>query len=154
MDSASHPLAISIGRWVFHGETLETPFSKPGKWIWVEDCRWSGHRTFLLCSFTNNWSGKIIKSLVVDTYNSQDKGYWHYELFAAGATGKRVFVSRMTISGNTWTEYGQHEGHDKNLGERIVYHYLSATEVSVNIQVSKQHGRWITVDRGQGSKQE
>ncbi len=71
-------LDISVGRWVFHGKSLDTPFSKAGSWTWNENCRWSENRLFLECSFDNEWSGKAVKSLVVDTWNGEDKSYWHY----------------------------------------------------------------------------
>jgi len=146
-------LNIFVGHWEFHGKTLATPFGKAGAWTWNEDCRWSDDRVFLLCSFANVWSGKTVKSLVVDTYNRKDHAYWHYELFADGQTGSRPFISKMTIAGNTWTEYGQDEDHGKKISERIVYRYTSSTEVDVEIQVSRDGTHWITVDRGEGVKQ-
>lgn len=152
LSPALQKLDVSVGHWQFHGETLDTPFGKAGKWIWNEACHWSGNRVFLVCSFTNDWSGKTVKSLVVDTYNNQDRAYWHYELFAVGATGKRPFVSRMTVTGNTWIEYGQDKAQGNTINERIVYRYASPTRVSVEIQVSRNGVHWITVDRGRGVK--
>ncbi|MGA9852279.1 MAG: hypothetical protein WBR15_05050 [Gammaproteobacteria bacterium] len=146
-------LDVSVGRWVFQGETQNTPVSKAGKWTWNENCRWSENHVFLECSFSNVWSGKAVQSLVVDTWNSQDRTYWHYEMFAAGASGKNPFVSRMTIQGNTWIEYGQDEDHGKKVSERIVYRYASPTRVSVEIQVSRDGVHWKTVDKGEGVKQ-
>ena len=88
---------------MYHGETLNTAFGKAGKWTWNEHCGWSKNRMFMVCSFTNDWGGKIVKSLVVDTYNQKDKSYWHYELFNSGS-GDKPFVSKMDISGNTRIE--------------------------------------------------
>lgn len=145
-------LAVSVGQWRFRGVSLGTRFSKPGKWTWHEDCGWSASRVFLLCSFTNDWSGKIVKSLVVDTYNSVDHAYWHYEIFAVGASGGHPFVSRMTVHGNTWIEYGRDQEHGKKISERIVYHFTSPVRVSVQIDISRDGVHWITVDRGEGMK--
>ncbi|MGA9855033.1 MAG: hypothetical protein WBR29_07145 [Gammaproteobacteria bacterium] len=146
-------LNIFIGHWEFHGQTLDTTFGKPGTWTWKEDCRWSDDQNFLLCSFANVWSGKSINSLVVDTYNTKDNSYWHYELFTGGQAGSRPFISKMTVAGNTWTEYGHDEEHGKRISERITYRYNSPTEVDVEIQVSRDGAHWITVDRGRGVKQ-
>lgn len=146
-------LGIFVGHWEFHGQTLETAFGKVGTWTWNEDCRWSDDQNFLLCSFANVWSGKSINSLVVDTYNNKDRSYWHYELFTDGQTGLRPFISKMTIAGDTWTEYGQDEEHGKKISERITYRYNSPQEVDVEIQVSRDGAHWITVDHGRGVKQ-
>ena len=147
-------LDISVGRWVYHGKTLKTPSGKPGSWTWNEDCRWSPNQIYLECTFSNNWAGKGVESLVVDTYNSKDRTYWHYELFAAGESGEHPFVSRMTIHGNTWIEYGQDVEKGKKIGERIVYRWESPTRVSVAIETSKDGVHWVTVDQGVGLKQE
>ena len=153
LSPALQKLDISVGRWVYHGKTLKTKSGKPGSWTWNADCRWSPDQVFLECTFDNNWSGKEVKSLVVDTYNSEDHTYWHYELFATGSDGAHPFVSRMKIQGNTWTEYGQDEEHGKKVRTRIVYKYASPTRVSVAIQTSTDGGHWQTVDQGEGIKQ-
>jgi hypothetical protein len=159
MDADNRPLSLElqkldifVGHWEFHGQTLETAFGKAGTWTWNEDCRWSDNQDFLLCSFANVWSGKSIHSLVVDTYNKKDRSYWHYELFTDGLSGSRPFISKMTVAGNTWTEYGQDEEHGKKISERITYRYNSPTEVEVEILVSRDGSHWVTVDHGQGIK--
>ncbi|MGA7965573.1 MAG: hypothetical protein WCB49_06765 [Gammaproteobacteria bacterium] len=144
-------LDIAAGQWIFHGKSLDTPYSKAGAWTWRENCRWSPDRIYLVCTFDNSWSGQAVKSLVVDTYNTRDKSYWHYEMFSAGASGKHPFSSRMTIKGNTWVEFG--EDNAKKIKERIVYAYASPTRVDVKIQVSKDGAHWSTLDKGEGIKQ-
>jgi hypothetical protein len=146
-------LDIFLGYWKFQGQTLDTAYGKAGAWTWNENCRWSDNQDFLLCSFANVWSGKSIHSLVVDTYNKKDHSYWHYELFNDGPSGSRPFISKMTVAGNTWTEYGQDEDHGKKISERITYRYNSPAEVDVEIQLSRDASHWITVDRGLGTKQ-
>lgn len=146
-------LDVAAGHWVFHGKSLATAYGKPGAWTWNENCRWSSDRLYLLCTFDNTWSGRQVKSLVVDTWNSRDKSYWHYEMFSAGAGGKHPFASRMTIRGNVWTEHGSERGKGGKIGERIVYTYASPTHVHVEIQISKDGAHWTTVDRGEGVRQ-
>lgn len=146
-------LDVSVGRWVFHGKSLKTAFSKAGTWTWHEDCRWSANRLFLECSFDNVWSGKRILSLVVDTYNVTEKTYWHYEFFAAGASGEHPFVSRMTIDGDTWTESGADEHAGKKIDEHILYHFVSPNRVEVEIEISQDGHNWVTIDQGEGIKQ-
>ncbi|HKT32899.1 MAG TPA: hypothetical protein VJS89_10510 [Gammaproteobacteria bacterium] len=144
-------LDVSAGHWVYHGETLGTPVSKPGKWTWNEDCGWSANQAFMVCSFTNNWAGKIVKSLVVDTWNKKDKSYWHYELFPDGAGGK-PFISRMTVTGNTRVEYATDNEHGRKVETRITYVFDSATHVKVKIETSNNGVDWVTVDQGEGVK--
>jgi hypothetical protein len=147
-------LNISVGRWVFHGKSLKTASGKAGGWTWNEDCRWSPNHLYLECTFSNDWAGKKVESLVVDTYNTKDHSYWHYELYAAGSGGRSPFVSRMTISGNTWTEYGEDSEHGNRIRERIVYRWASPTRVSVTIESSKDGVHWVILDKGEGIKQE
>ena len=146
-------LDVAVGQWIFHGKSLGDSSGKTSRWTWHADCRWSADRIYLLCLFHNTWAGRPVKSLVVDTYNSHDKSYWHYEMFAAGASGKHPFSSRMSIKGNTWIEYSQSRENGKTTHERIVYVYVSAKKVDVKIQTSRDGKHWKTVDEGEGFKQ-
>jgi hypothetical protein len=147
-------LNVQSGHWIYRGTTVAGPKEKAGSFTWDEHCGWSANRLFLMCSFDNDWSGKKAQSLVVDSWNAQDKTYWHYEMFASGGSGAKPFVSRMTINGNTWTEYGEDDAADgsKNY-DRIVYVYTSANRVKVSIEVSKDGRHWTTYASGEGVKQ-
>ena len=139
-------LDVSVGRWIFHGTTLKTKSGKPASWTWNEDCRWSPNHLYLLCTFSNVWAGKPVESLVADTYNTRDHGYWHYEFYASGATGDKPFVAPMEINGNTWIEHGRK-------GMRIVYVWDSPTHVRVTIEQSKDGTHWTVIDQGEGVRQ-
>ncbi|HEV2388014.1 MAG TPA: hypothetical protein VGS20_12250 [Candidatus Acidoferrales bacterium] len=145
-------LDISVGRWVYHGKTLKTRSGKPAPWTWNADCRWSPNQLYLECAFSNNWAGKQVESLVVDTYNAVDHSYWHYEVYASGERGNNPFISRMTVQGNTWIEAGQEAVPGKKVGERVVYRWLSPTRVSVAIEHSQDGVHWEAVDQGEGTK--
>lgn len=146
-------LDVSVGRWVFHGKELKTKSGKPGRFTWNEDCQWSPNRLYLECTFSNVWSGKAVESLVVDTYNTEDHSYWHYELYAGGERGGKPFVSRMEIKGNRWVESGRKAVPGKKPGERIVYNWKPPNRVSVAIENSKDGVHWVAVDQGAGLKQ-
>ncbi|HVC02500.1 MAG TPA: hypothetical protein VND80_09895 [Steroidobacteraceae bacterium] len=145
-------LDVSAGRWVFHGKLAPTKSAKPGAFTWNENCRWSPNHLYLECTFSNLWSGKAVESLVVDTYNSADHGYWHYELFATGEPGRKPFISRMTIAGNTWIEYGGRAVPGKKSGERIVYHWGPPGRVRVAIERSKDGVHWTATAKGDGHR--
>ncbi len=150
--TALRKLDIAVGRWTFHGQTLKTAFSKAGAWIWQADCRWSApDRLFLECAFDNVWNGKPVRSLVVDTYNTRDHRYWHYEMFAAGAGGRHPFASTLAIHGPVWVESGGGSG-SRKIRQRIVYRYQSTSRVGVAIELSRDGIHWITIDRGEGVK--
>lgn len=146
-------LDVSVGRWVFHGKTLKTESGKPGTFTWNEDCQWSPNHLYLQCTFSNVWSGKAIESLVVDTYNTADHSYWHYELYASGEKGDAPFISRMEINGNTWIEHGQEAVPGKKTGQRIVYQWKVPDRVSVAIETSKDGVHWEATNQGEGVKQ-
>ena len=87
-------LDVQSGHWVYRGTTApRRAGDKPGTFTWDEHCGWSADQLFLMCSFDNDWSGQKVQSLVVDTWNSQDKAYWHYEMFAVG--GERREALRL-----------------------------------------------------------
>jgi hypothetical protein len=159
--AAEHPspspemqkLDVSVGRWVFHGETPKTPSGKAGEWTWKEDCQWSEDREFLLCSFDNVWSGKHVKSLVADTWNDHDHAFWHYELFNSGAGGAEPFAARMTIDGNTRVEHAEGSDHGKPYKTRITYVFDTPTHVDVKIETAHGNTGWVTVAHGEGVKQ-
>ena len=150
---ALRKLDVAVGRWIFHGRTLKTAFSKPGTWVWHADCRWSTPgRLFLECSFNNVWNGRSVRSLVVDTYNTHDHRYWHYEMFEAGAGGQHPFASALSIQGQAWIESGIGGKSRVGIRQRIVYRYQSSTHVKVAIELSRDGIHWIVVDRGEGTK--
>lgn len=147
-------LDAQTGHWIYHGTTTPGKAGgKPGTFTWDEHCDWSADRLFLTCSFDNDWSGRKVQSLVVDTWNAKDKSYWHYEMFAVGSGGAKPFASRMRIRGNTWTEDGEEVVHGKKRYERISYVYASPTEVTVKIEVSPDQKHWKTILAGNGVKQ-
>jgi hypothetical protein len=147
-------LDVSAGRWVFQGKTLKTASGQPGTWTWNEDCQWSPNHLYLQCTFSNVWSGKPVESLVVDTYNTADHSYWHYELYASGEKGDKPFVSRMEVNDNTWIEHGRDVVPGKQTGERIVYNWHPPNRVSVSIETSKDGVHWDAVNQGEGVKQQ
>lgn len=146
-------LDVSVGRWVFHGKTLNAKSGKPGSFTWNEDCRWSPNHLYLECTFSNVWAGRAVESLVVDTYNTADHSYWHYELYASGEKGNNPFVSRMEINGNTWIEHGRDVIPGKQAGERIVYNWNPPNRVHVAIETSEDGVHWTATDEGDGVKQ-
>jgi len=142
------PLNIASGTWLYDGETNSVADQKAGKWTWLEECGWSANRAFMTCSFTMNWPDGVVKSQAVSTYNYKDKSYWHYEMFDSDGSGAHPFISRMTIANNTWTNYGKS---DKKT-YRVIYHYTSATQVSVLIQLTDDNVHWTTMAQGKGVK--
>ncbi|MGH9412864.1 MAG: hypothetical protein ACRD0Y_03900 [Terriglobales bacterium] len=135
-------LDVSTGHWVFHGTSHSARTGKTGSWSWDEHCRWSQNREFLECSFSNIWSGKPVRSLVVDTYNPARHSYWHYEIFTSNSA--HPFVSQMSIANNVWTE--------STPKQKIVYVW-SPRRVTVKIETSHDGTHWTTVDQGVGIKQ-
>ncbi|MDE3216267.1 MAG: hypothetical protein KGO03_07710 [Gemmatimonadota bacterium] len=147
-------LDVQSGHWVYRGTTApRRAGDKPGTFTWDEHCGWSADQLFLMCSFDNDWSGRKVQSLVVDTWNSRDKAYWHYEMFAVGASGEKPFASKMTIRGDTWLELGTEIRGGKTTYERISYVYSSPTHVTVKIEVSPDNEHWTTTLDGAGVKQ-
>lgn len=147
-----HELDISAGRWVYHGHFLAHAGAHPSAWVWHEDCRWSANRVFMLCSFSNDWAGRHVDSVVVDTYDPRKDAFWHYEVFNSGRSAGKPFAVRMRIDGarrvESWTD--AHEG--KALRQRIVYEFSSGEKVAVRFQESSDGVHWRTTASGTGEK--
>jgi hypothetical protein len=145
------PLNVAVGTWVYHGADMTTPDQKGGKWMWWEQCRWSDNDAFIACSFVMNGpeAGKVVKSLAISTYNSGDRSYWHYEAFDSGGDGGHPFISRMTVSGATWT----YDGKAGNQTYRVIYRYDSPVKVTLRIEQSTDGVHWTTAAQGVGHKQ-
>ncbi|MGH6877826.1 MAG: hypothetical protein ACREHV_10685 [Rhizomicrobium sp.] len=144
-------LAISEGNWVYHGQVFGGAGSRPTGFVWHADCRWSANRAFMMCSFSNIWGGRHINSLVVDTFNSHDHAFWHYEIFEDGDAPGKPFASKMQIDGPTRIEEWTESEHGKPIRQRIVYKFLSDRKVTVSFQ---QYGdkAWKTTANGTGEK--
>jgi len=149
LPSQLQALDITVGKWEYHGQSMATPDQKPGTWSWSEDCGWSPNRAFVACSFIMHWPDKIVKSLAVSTYNFADKSYWHYEMFDSDGSGADPFISRMTLAGNMWINYG----HADKKTYRVTYRYASSSRVSVRIELSTDNVHWTTLVQGEGVKQ-
>ena len=150
--SPLHQLDVSAGRWEYHGHFLTPQGARPRAWIWHEDCRWSDNRVFMLCSFSNTWAGRHVDSVVVDTYDSRDNTFWHYEVFNGGGSAGKPFATRMRIEGATRTESWIESRHGKSVHARIVYQFASGTQVTVLFQQSTDGTHWQTTATGTGEK--
>lgn len=144
-------LDISAGEWVYHGHFPATKTSPAVDWTWHENCRWSANNQFMMCSFSNDWGKQHVDSLVVDTYNTHDKSFWHYEIFNSGADTK-PFAARMQIDGNTRTETWTQTHKRKIVHERIVYKFISDKKVEVLFQQSQDGAHWNMTAEGSGEK--
>jgi hypothetical protein len=147
------PLNIAVGTWKYHGTNLQTANSKGGNWTWDQVCNWSANRIYLVCSFSMNWPEGPDSSVAIWTYNQTDKSYWHYEILDDDK-GNKPFISRMTVSGNTWVETGENvtAGGKNTPHFRVVYQYTSPTRVEVNFQTSTDGISWKTIGQGVGTK--
>jgi hypothetical protein len=142
-------LDVTLGKWVFQGETLAVADQKAEKWNWLLDCSRSTNRAFVICSYTMNYPNKTVKSEIVDAYNSFDQKYWHYEMFDSDDSGAKPFISEMTIAGDTWTNFGK-EGETTY---RVTYRFVSPTRVSLRVESTTDNVAWTTLQQAEGVKQ-
>lgn len=84
------PLQKAVGKWVCHGQNLQTPYTKAGKW---EDCDWAANRIYVVCRFIMNWPAGPDHSLSVSTFNKVDNAYWHYEVIDDNKGSKPVALA-------------------------------------------------------------
>jgi hypothetical protein len=148
------PLDRAVGKWIYHGENLQTAYTKAGKWAWDVDCDWSANRIYLVCSFVMDWPEGPDHSVSISTYNKLDKSYWHYEVID-DYKGDKPVVSRMTIEGDTWTDASDNVEANNNTAShyRVVYHYASSARVQVKFEISTDGTHWTTLGQGEGIKQ-
>ena len=145
-------LAVSSGRWVYHGQFRPRAGASASAWTWHEDCRWSANRAFMVCSFSNTWAGRHVNSVVVDTYDRHDRTFWHYAVFNSGRSAGKTFAARMQIHGPTRIESWISRRNGKVVRERIVYDFASSSRVTVRFQQSRDGKHWKTTASGVGEK--
>ncbi len=145
-------LAVSEGHWVYHGHFLQDVGSQKGNWTWDENCRWASNGAFMLCSFSNDWNGRHINSIVVDTYNARRKAFWHFEIFNSGPSARNPFAAKMEIVGNRRVESWVEEKNGKKMYERIVYVFSGSDHVKVWFQRSATGKGWMSTAIGVGKK--
>lgn len=140
-----------VGTWIYHGENVQTAYTKAGKWSWQVNCGWSANRIFLACSFVMNWPEGTDHSLSISTYNKVDKAYWHYEVLD-DEKGNRPVISHMTVAGDTWIDASDNvdAGNKRASHYRVVYRYASPTRVEVKFEISKDAIHWMTLGQGEG----
>jgi hypothetical protein len=146
-------LSVSEGHWVYHGHFLRSAGTQMGNWVWNESCRWAANDAFMLCSFSNDWNGKHVNSIVVDTYNPELKSFWHFEIFNSGSSAQKPFAAKMIIRGNRRVESWKVISKDgKSRRERIVYVFSGANRVKVWFQYSISGESWVNTAVGVGKK--
>lgn len=145
-------LDVSAGDWIYHGKFLATKTSHATPWTWHEHCEWSANHQFMQCSFANTWAGKRVNSLVVDTYNTHDHSFWHYELFNGSDTPDKPFAVKMQINGPLRTESWTQTENGSTRHQRIVYRFQSDEKVKVLFQRSDDGANWSTTAEGVGKK--
>jgi hypothetical protein len=146
-------LSVSEGHWVYHGRFIPGVSSQRGKWVWNENCHWAENSEFMLCSFSNDWNGKHVSSIVVDTYNAEERSFWHFEVFNTGPSAQKPFAAKMIIRGNRRIEswvVNSKDGNSKR--ERIVYVFSGTNRVKVLFQTLGANNAWLTTARGFGKK--
>jgi hypothetical protein len=148
------PLDRAVGKWAYHGENVQTAYTKAGKWTWEVDCGWSANRIYLVCSFMMDWPEGPDHSVSISTYNKLDKAYWHYEIID-DYKGNKPVVSGMTIAGDTWVDASDNvDANSKTVSHyRVVYQYTSSTRVEVKFEMSSDGTHWMTLGQGEGIKQ-
>ena len=142
------PLNLIVGTWRFQGETLAVGDQKAEKWTWTEECSWTANRAFITCSYVMNYPGKVVKSQVIDTYNRQDQAYWHYEMFDSDGNGAEPFISKMTISGNRWTNFGTAD----QKTYRVTYEFVTPAHISLRVESTSDNVTWTLLEQGEGYK--
>lgn len=154
MSPELQPLDEAVGTWVYHGENLQTAYTKAGKWTWDVQCGWSANHIYLICSFVMDWPEGTDHSVSISTYNRLDKAYWHYEVID-DENGSKPVVSRMTVVGDTWTDTSDNVDANSKTARhyRVVYQYPSPKRVAVKFQISNDGIHWTTLGQGKGVKQ-
>jgi Protein of unknown function (DUF1579) len=139
-------LGVWAGRWTYHAEVYETPYSHAYASDGTQDCGWSPNHGFMVCDYLNSnpAPGSPLTDLGVFSYNPTTKTYTRVSVFQ----GSKPFVQDVTIDGNIWTTSATIPYKGKTLIHRDVYVYQSADKRTTTTQLSADGGAtWITVEK-------
>jgi hypothetical protein len=139
-------LGIWAGRWTYHAQTYETPYSHAYAYDGTADCNWSPNHGFMVCDFLNHKPapGAPVNDLAIFSYDPGTKAFTRVGIFKES----KPFPQQVTTDGNTWTASAEIPYKGKTIVYRDVYVFQSSDKRTVTTQISADNGKtWTTLTK-------
>jgi hypothetical protein len=139
----SRNLGVWEGRWTYHAQDYETPYSHASAYDGTALCNWSPNHGFMVCDFLNNNApaGFPVNDLAIFSYDPGKKTIARVGVFK----DSKPFVQQVTVDGNTWTTSSAVPYKGKMVIYRDVYVFQSATARTTTTQISADGGKTWTI---------
>jgi hypothetical protein len=137
-------LGIWAGRWTYHAQDYETPYSHADTYDGTGVCDWSPNHGFMVCDYLNRNAppGFPVNDLGVWSYDPGKKTFARVGVFKES----KPFVQQVTMDGNTWTTLAEIPYKGKTAMYRTVYVFQSSGKRTATTQISADNGKtWTTV---------
>lgn len=142
----SSKLDVWIGRWAYHAQDLETPYSHAHTYDGTSDCNWSANHGFMVCDFLNKNSppGFPKNDLGIFCYDPIKREFSRVGVFKES----QPVPQRVAIDGNTWITSTEIPYKGKTAIYRTVYVFESNVKRTTTSQISIDKGKtWTIVER-------
>ena len=139
-------LGVWGGRWTYHAQSYETPYSHASAYDGTADCNWSPNHGFMVCDFLNRnpEPGTPANDLAIFSYDPGTKTFTRVGVFKES----KPFVQQVSVDGDTWTTSSEIPFKGKTVIYRNVYVFSAAGKRTTTTEISADDGKtWTTVTR-------
>jgi hypothetical protein len=149
LPSSEHKkLEAFVGTWNDEAEVKPTPFGPGGKMSISESCDWFTGGFSVVCNAKATGLRGDLKTLVVLTYDDEEKVYRLYEFNSVGRTNE----AKGTVDGDTWTFNGESKVNGKLIRTQSTIRVTSPDSATMKSEMSVEGGQWTLVMELKGTR--
>jgi hypothetical protein len=137
-----------VGTWNDEAEVKPTPFGPGGKMNISETCDWFTGGFSVVCNAKATGLQDGLKTLVVLTYDGEEKVYRLYEFNSVG----RSNAAKGTVDGDTWMFNGESKVNGKLIRTRSTLRVTSPDSATMKSEMSVEGGPWTLVMELKGTR--
>jgi hypothetical protein len=142
-------LGVFVGKWAAEGDLKPGPMGPGGKTTVTESCEWTSGGYAVLCRETSTvpGMGKVTHVSIV-SYDAEAKNYVSFKVSNLG----RVWTTRGTVNGDTWTWTGEHTMDGNTTQYRITQRWTSKDSFDFKSEAGSNADSMMVMEDGKESR--
>jgi len=141
-------LEAFVGTWNDEAQVKPSPFGPGGKMSISETCDWFTGGFSVVCNAKATGWLDDLKTLVVLTYDGEEKVYRLYEFNSVGQSN----AAKGTVDGDTWTFKGESRVNGKLIRTRSTIRVTSPDAATMKSEMSVEGGPWTLLMELKGTR--
>ena len=141
-------LEAFVGTWNDEAEVKPTPFGPGGKMSITETCDWFTGGFSVVCNAKATGLQDDLNTLIVLTYDGEEKVYRLYEFNSAG----RSNAAKGTVDGDIWTFNGESKVNGILIRTRSTLRVTSSDSATMKSEMSVEGGPWTLMMELKGTR--